>query len=127
MVQPRDEQRPRFVRRRDPAGGADADEGLGLPQTTVAKWRLRFNARRLAGLHDEPRPVSDDAVEAVMVKTLETTPKGETHWSTRTMALAAGMSHTMVGRWSQASLMSPMTVRKWRSSRRRPMCPLHCL
>jgi len=34
----------------------------------------------------------------VIVKTLETTPKGETHCSTRTMAKAAGMSHTMVGR-----------------------------
>ncbi len=76
---------------------------LRTTKTTVAKWRVRFNARRLAGLYDEPRvgaprSVSDDAVEAGIVKTLETTPKGETHWSTRTMAKAAGMSHTMVGR-----------------------------
>ena len=81
----------------------------------MAKWRVRFIARRLAGLYDEPRvgaprTVSDDAVEAVIVKTLETTPKGETHWSTRTMAKAAGMSHTMVGRiWRTFGLQPHVT------------------
>jgi len=70
---------------------------------TVGKWRTRFIARRLEGLYDEPRvgaprTISDEEVEAVIVKTLETTPKGETHWSTRTMAAKAGMSHTMIGR-----------------------------
>lgn len=70
---------------------------------TVGKWRKRFIDSRLEGLYDEPRvggprSISDEAVEAVIVQTLETTPKGETHWSTRTMAAKAGMSHTMIGR-----------------------------
>jgi transposase len=70
---------------------------------TVGKWRTRFIARRLEGLYDEPRvgaprTVADDAVEAVIVQTLETTPAGATHWSTRTMAQKAGISHTLVGR-----------------------------
>src|SRR5918995_4452265 len=70
---------------------------------TVGKWRHRFIARRLEGLYDEPRvgaprTISDDAVEAVIVQTLETTPAGATHWSTRTMAQKAGISHTLVGR-----------------------------
>ena len=70
---------------------------------TVGKWRRRFIESRLDGLYDErrvggPRTVSDEQVEAVIVKTLETTPKGETHWSTRKMAEKAGMSHTMVGK-----------------------------
>ena len=88
---------------------------LRTTKTTVAKWRLRFLARRLEGLYDEPRVgapriVSDAAVEAVIVKTLETTPKGETHWSTRTMAKAAGMSHTMVGRiWRPFGLQPHVT------------------
>ncbi len=52
---------------------------LGLRRETVAKWRTRFLAQRLAGLHDEPRPgtprtIGDDAIEAVIVKTLEQTP-----------------------------------------------------
>jgi hypothetical protein len=69
----------------------------------VGKWRRRFVDRRLVGLCDEPRlgaprTISDEDVEAVIVKTLETTPAGETHWSTRTMAANAGMSHTTIGR-----------------------------
>jgi len=83
--------------------------------TTVGKWRKRFIARRLEGLLDEPRvggprTISDADVEAVVVKTLETTPKGETHWSTRTMAAKAGMSHTMIGRiWRTFGLKPHIT------------------
>lgn len=70
---------------------------------TVGKWRQRFVAQRLDGLHDEPRPgaprkITDEAVEAVVVKTLETKPKGRTHWSTRKMAKQAGLSHATIGR-----------------------------
>ena len=70
---------------------------------TVGKWRQRFIDRRLDGIYDEPRvgaprTISDEDVETVIVKTLETTPAGETHWSTRTMAANAGMSHTTIGR-----------------------------
>jgi transposase/transposase-like protein len=76
---------------------------LRTTKTTVAKWRQQFVAHRLEGLYDEPRvgaprTISDAAVEAVIVKTLETSPAGETHWSTRTMAKAAGISHSTVGR-----------------------------
>src|SRR5918994_816290 len=76
---------------------------LRTTKTTVAKWRSQFVERRLEGLYDEPRvgaprTISDEQVEAIIVKTLETTPAGETHWSTRSMAKAAGVSHTMVGR-----------------------------
>jgi hypothetical protein len=44
------------------------------------------------------RTISDEDVEAVTVWMLETAPRDETNWSTRTMAARAGMSHTMVGR-----------------------------
>src|SRR6187455_2437956 len=76
---------------------------LRTTKTTVAKWRSQFVERRLEGLYDEPRvgaprTISDEQVEAIIVKTLETTPPGETHWSTRSMAKAAGVSHAMVGR-----------------------------
>jgi len=82
---------------------------------TVGKWRRRFIERRLAGLYDEPRvgaprTISDEDVEAVIVKTLETTPAGETHWSTRTMAANAGMSHTTIGRiWRTFGLKPHVT------------------
>lgn len=69
---------------------------------TVCKWRRRFVEQRLDGLYDEPRvgaprKFSDADVEKVLVETLETTPKGRTHWSTRKMAKKAGMSHSRVG------------------------------
>jgi transposase/transposase-like protein len=82
---------------------------------TVGKWRRRFIESRLEGLYDEPRvggprTISDEDVEAVIVKTLETKPKGETHWSTRGMAANVGMSHTMIGRiWRTFGLKPHIT------------------
>ena len=82
---------------------------------TVGKWRTRFIARRLEGLYDEPRvgaprTVSDETVEAVIVQTLVKTPVGATHWSTRTMAEKAGISHTLVGRiWRTFGLKPHLT------------------
>ena len=74
---------------------------LGVRAATVGKWRRRFVASRLDGLFDEPRPgaprtISDDTVEAVIVKTLEAKPADATHWSTRSMAAALGMSQTSI-------------------------------
>ncbi len=72
-------------------------------RSTVGKWRRRFVDQRLEGLYDEPRPgvgrtITDDRVEEVVTKTLETTPKGRTHWSTRSMAKHLGLSHSTIGR-----------------------------
>jgi transposase len=88
---------------------------------TVGKWRTRFIASRLEGLYDEPRvgaprTISDEEVEAVIVKTLETTPTGETHWSTRTMAAKAGMSHAMIGRIWRTFGLQPHVVRSFKIS-----------
>ena len=74
---------------------------LGVNPATVGKWRRRFVAERLDGLFDEPRPgakrtITDDKVEAVIVKTLEEKPRDATHWSTRSMAAAMGMSQTSI-------------------------------
>lgn len=76
---------------------------LRLAPATVGKWRARFVQDRLEGLYDEPRPgaprtITDDQVEAVIVRTLEATPRGATHWSTRSMAKATGLSRTTIGR-----------------------------
>jgi transposase len=81
---------------------------LGVSRSTVAKWRSRFVERRLDGLHDEPRPggprkIIDADVERVIVKTLEETPRDATHWSTRSMAAATGMSQSAVSRTRRAS------------------------
>ena len=74
---------------------------LRVSQTTVCKWRGRFVRERLDGLYDEPRPgaprqISDEQIEQVIVRTLEETPRGERHWSSRGMAKASGLGRTTV-------------------------------
>src|SRR5258706_897294 len=66
---------------RCPEGGTnkEAAADLGVDESTVKRWRARFIARRLDGLHDEARPdrppsILLDQVEDVVVATLETTP-----------------------------------------------------
>lgn len=88
---------------------------LGCNASTVGKWRGRFAAHGLDGLHDEPRPgkprsISDDDVERVIVKTLEATPANATHWSTRSMAAATGMSQSAVSRIWRAFALKPHLV-----------------
>lgn len=86
------------------AEGADSKvvaRRLHVTPGTVCKWRGRFITQRLDGLYDEPRPgakrtITDEQVEQVIIRTLETTPRGATHWSTREMAKAVGLSHTAV-------------------------------
>jgi len=76
----------------------------------VGKWRGRFLVRRVDGLLDEPRPgaprqIGDEEIEAVVTRTLESTPRDATHWSTRSMAEASGLSHMTVKRiWSAFGL-----------------------
>jgi transposase len=94
---------------------------LGVSEAMVGKWRRRFVEDRLDGLFDDPRPgaprtVSDDQVEAVIVKTLEEKPKNATHWSTRSMAGAIGMSATTVGRIWRAFGLQPHRAESFKLS-----------
>jgi transposase len=98
-----------------------AGEQLGVHPVTVAKWRGRFATRRLEGLSDEPRPgvprsITDAQVEQVITKTLEETPAAATHWSTRSMAQATGMSQTAVSRIWRAFGLKPHLVETWKLS-----------
>jgi hypothetical protein len=85
---------------------------LVVSPTTVCKWRTRFLRDRLDGLFDEPRPgtprqITDEQVEQVIIRTLETTPQGATHWSRRDMAKASGMSRMSVSRIWKAFRLQP--------------------
>jgi transposase len=85
---------------------------LGCNRSSVGGWRGRFAEWGLDGLHDEPRPgrsrsIGDDDVERVIVKTLEEQPANATHWSTRSMAAATGMSQTAVSRIWRAFGLKP--------------------
>lgn len=85
---------------------------LRVGPATVGKWRARFVQDRMAGLFDEPRPgtprqISDAKIEDVIVRTLESTPRGATHWSTRGMAKATGFSHMTISRVWRAFGLQP--------------------
>ena len=89
---------------------------LGCHPATAAKWRSRFAERRLDGLCDDPRPgpprtIDDATVEAVIVLTLESAPVDATHWSTRSMAKAVGISPSSVHAIWGRSVSSPTSPR----------------
>jgi transposase len=85
---------------------------LGITRYTVGKWRRRFVEKRINGLLDEPRSgiprtITDEDVDRVVTLTLESTPRNATHWSTRSMAKAVGMSQSAVSRIWRAFALQP--------------------
>jgi transposase len=85
---------------------------LRITKQTVGKWRQRFLDKRLDGLLDEPRPgtprkLSDGDVERVLALTLESAPRNATHWSTRSLAEASGLSRASVHRIWKAFALQP--------------------
>lgn len=97
------------------AAGAQNKEvaaDLRVDPSTVGKWRRRFVERRMEGLYDEPRSgaprtIDDTRIEAVIVRTLESTPPGATHWSSRGMARTSGLSVSTVQRIWRAFGLQP--------------------
>jgi transposase len=95
---------------------------LHMTMQTVGKWRSRFVQKRLDGLLDEPRPgtsqrLTDKEVEQVVSMTLESTPKDATHWSTRSMAQACGLSHMSVQRIWRAFALAPHRTETFKLSK----------
>jgi transposase len=85
---------------------------LGIAKHTVGKWRERFATERLEGLQDEPRSgaprtVGDERIADLLVRTLEAAPENATHWSTRSMAAACGLSPATVQRVWRAFGLKP--------------------
>jgi transposase len=94
---------------------------LGCSMQTVGRWRGRFAERGIDALHDEPRPgqprkLSDEDVERVIVKTLEEQPLDATHWSTRSMAAATGLNQTAVSRIWRAFGLKPHRAESFKLS-----------
>jgi transposase len=95
---------------------------LDVHRNTVAKWRRRFEAERLDGLVDEPAPgrprtLTDAHVDAVITRTLESTPKDATHWSTRSMAAEVGLTQSAVHRIWTAFGLQPHRAETFKLSR----------
>jgi transposase len=96
---------------------------MNITPEKAARWRKRFLAGGIAGLEkDAPRPgrtrtITDRRVNRVVGMTLHQKPANATHWSTRTMAAAAGISEASVRRIWRAHGLKPHQVRTFKLSR----------
>ncbi len=96
---------------------------LGITRPTVLLWRKRYAQAGVAGLcKDAPRPgrrrqIRPRQVEAIVKATLHTTPRQATHWSSRTMARAHGVSEATVRRIWRAHGLQPHRTGTFQLSR----------
>ena len=94
---------------------------LDVDPNTIGKWRRRFLEQRIDGLRDAPRSgaprtIGDEQVEAVITRTLESVPKAATHWSSRGMAEASGLSVSTVQRIWRAFGLQPHRLETFKLS-----------
>lgn len=96
---------------------------LGLNRTTVAKWRTRFAAQRLAGIERERPGRGRQATKrkhwsrTIVEVTLHTKPKNATHWSVRSLAEHLGVDKSMVHRVWQTHELAPHRIRTFKLSK----------
>lgn len=95
----------------------------GKSRLTVRRWRRRFMAKGVEGLLKDasrpPRrkPLTAEQIAEVVRMTLHTKPPNATHWSVRTMAAAAGLSHSSIQRIWSAHGLKPHLVKTFKLSR----------
>ncbi len=83
---------------------------VGCHDSYIARWSARFAAERLAGLYSrhrgQPATVLTPKLEARILDLTRRGPQdGSTHWSTRRLGKALGVSHMMVARvWARHGL-----------------------
>ena len=96
---------------------------LGTSNPTITRWRDRYETDGISGLlKDRSRPgrkkrIEETRVNEVVERTLREKPLHATHWSTRTMATAVGLSPASILRiWKEHGL-KPHLVRSFKLSR----------
>lgn len=95
---------------------------LGCTRRTVGTWRERFRQARIAGIEkDAPRAgrkprIHQRVVKEILDLTTRETPDAATHWSTRTMAEAVGVSHSTVHRIWNAHQLQPHRTKGFKVS-----------
>jgi putative transposase len=94
---------------------------MRLNQLTVGKWRRRYLAEGLEGLHDElrpgrPRSFEDERVAEVINTALQGPPPAVTQWTLRSMADHTGISKSTVQRWFELFGVQPHRQRTFKLS-----------
>ena len=98
-------------------------EAVHASRPTVLLWRNRFTLGGVAALLEEapgrgrPATIARAKVKRIVKATTQTRPRGATHWSTRTMAKAQGVSHATVQRIWDAHGLQPHRVKTFKLSR----------
>jgi transposase len=117
-------QRARIIRMAsDGVQNQDISKELRISRPTVQLWRQRFLSLRLPGLEkDAPRPgrkprIQQRKINAIIEATLQATPPNATHWSTRSMAKALGVSKATVCRVWQQHNLKPHLIETFKLSR----------
>ncbi len=106
----------------DGASNSAIARTLGVSRPTVIMWRKRFaqgGPQALAEVKEgrgRKRTISAAKVKEIVVATTQSTPPGETHWSTRSMAKAQGISPASVQRIWDAHGLAPHRVRTFKLS-----------
>jgi transposase len=96
---------------------------LDVNRKTVRLWRERFLQEGLEGLweiapgHGRKATYSADRVKAVIDATLQTKPKGQTHWSCRLMAASQGVSKSTVSNLWRSHNLKPHLTKTFKLSR----------
>ena len=104
------------------AGTMAIVRALDKSKRTVGRWQERYAARGIEGLRrDASRPgrkppLSAAVIARVVEMTLHEAPPGATHWSVRSMARAAGISHASVQRIWKAHDLKPHLVKTFKLS-----------
>ena len=96
---------------------------LGINRHTCRLWRQRYIEQGVSALwgiapgRGKKPMYGPERVGQVIDATLQTKPKGQTHWSTRTMAKYQGISHTTVARIWQMHNIKPHLTKAYKLSR----------
>ena len=95
---------------------------LSLVPRSAARWRARFLRQGIAGLQQDapragrPRTIAAETAALVVRKTTQEKPPQATHWSTRSMAAAAGISEASVRRIWRAHGLKPHRLQSFKLS-----------
>jgi transposase len=109
------------------AGGGKPDTeiaaALNINRKTVRLWRDRFTQEGLQGLWEiapgrgRKPTYGPDRVKAVIDTTLQSKPKGSTHWSCRTLAADQGVSKSTVSNILRSHNLKPHRSKTFKLSR----------
>jgi transposase len=97
-------------------------EALNITRQTAGRWRKRFLRLGIPGIQkDAPRPgrstkVSASKTQMIIRKTTQERPANATHWSTRTMAAAVGLSPSTIGRIWKTHGLKPHRIKTFKLS-----------